>query len=100
MHELLKLTLRQAWRLVVFVVGTTVLIFGLILTVTPGPAFVVIPIGLAILATEFVWARSRPNCRASSSALYHSCDMRVAGKESEAGGGKAWRVGARGRSGL
>lgn len=25
--------------------------------VTPGPAFVVIPVGLAILAVEFVWAR-------------------------------------------
>jgi len=24
----------------------------------PGPAFIVIPIGLGILATEFVWARS------------------------------------------
>ncbi len=57
MKGLLKLTLRQARRLVVFVVGSTVLLFGLVLTVTPGPAFVVIPIGLAILATEFVWAR-------------------------------------------
>jgi hypothetical protein len=25
--------------------------------VLPGPAFIVIPIGLAILATEFVWAK-------------------------------------------
>ena len=25
--------------------------------VTPGPAIVVIPVGLAILATEFAWAR-------------------------------------------
>ncbi len=25
--------------------------------VTPGPALVVIPVGLAILAVEFVWAR-------------------------------------------
>jgi len=57
MNGFLELTLRQAWRLVVFVVGTTVLAFGLVLTVTPGPAFVVIPIGLAILATEFMWAR-------------------------------------------
>jgi hypothetical protein len=35
----------------------TVLLFGIALIVLPGPAFVVIPIGLAILATEFAWAR-------------------------------------------
>jgi len=42
---------------VVGVVGSTVLLVGLALTVLPGPAFLVIPLGLAILATEFVWAR-------------------------------------------
>ena len=50
-------TLKQARRLVVIVVGFTILLIGLALTVLPGPAIVVIPIGLAILATEFVWAR-------------------------------------------
>jgi uncharacterized protein (TIGR02611 family) len=50
-------TLRQARRVIVIVVGFTVLLIGLALLVLPGPAFVVIPIGLAILATEFVWAR-------------------------------------------
>ena len=44
-------------RLVVFVVGGTVLLFGLILFFLPGPSILVIPAGLAILATEFVWAR-------------------------------------------
>lgn len=33
------------------------LVLGLALLVLPGPAFLVIPAGLAILATEFVWAR-------------------------------------------
>ncbi|MEK6950016.1 MAG: PGPGW domain-containing protein [Nanoarchaeota archaeon] len=47
---------RHARRLVVFVIGSTVLLFGIILIFTPGPAIIVIPIGLAILATEFVWA--------------------------------------------
>jgi tellurite resistance protein TerC len=47
----------QARRVVVFVVGFTVLMIGVAMIVLPGPAFVVIPIGLAILATEFVWAR-------------------------------------------
>jgi tellurite resistance protein TerC len=49
--------LRYAWRVVIFIVGTTVLLLGIALIVLPGPAFVVIPVGLAILATEFAWAR-------------------------------------------
>jgi uncharacterized protein (TIGR02611 family) len=49
--------IRYARRVVVVVVGMTVLLFGIALIVLPGPAFVVIPIGLAILATEFAWAR-------------------------------------------
>ena len=44
-------------RIVVGVVGGTLLIFGLLLVITPGPAFVVVPVALAILATEFVWAK-------------------------------------------
>ena len=49
--------LRFAKRIVVAVVGGTVTLIGIALIVLPGPAFVVIPIGLSILATEFVWAR-------------------------------------------
>ncbi len=41
----------------ILIVGMTVLLIGIALIVLPGPAFVVIPIGLAILATEFAWAR-------------------------------------------
>ena len=48
---------RIARRVVVFVVGSTVLLIGLVLLVTPGPAFLVIPAGLGILAIEFAWAR-------------------------------------------
>jgi tellurite resistance protein TerC len=49
--------LRLAKRIVVAVVGGTVTLIGLALIFLPGPAFVIIPIGLSILATEFVWAR-------------------------------------------
>ncbi|MGP0566056.1 MULTISPECIES: TerC/Alx family metal homeostasis membrane protein [unclassified Nitrospina] len=52
-----RLTERGGRRLVVFVVGMTVLFVGVILIFTPGPALVVIPAGLAILAMEFAWAR-------------------------------------------
>jgi uncharacterized protein (TIGR02611 family) len=38
------------------VVGLTILLGGLIMLVTPGPAFVLIPIGLAVLSLEFTWA--------------------------------------------
>jgi tellurite resistance protein TerC len=48
---------RGAWRLIVLVVGGTLLVIGVAMIVLPGPAFVVIPAGLAVLATEFVWAR-------------------------------------------
>jgi len=44
-------------RVIVSVVGVTVLLIGIALLVLPGPAFVVIPMGLAILATEYAWAR-------------------------------------------
>jgi uncharacterized protein (TIGR02611 family) len=50
-------TLRQIKRVIVGIVGTTVLLIGVALLVLPGPAFIVIPLGLGILATEFVWAR-------------------------------------------
>jgi uncharacterized protein (TIGR02611 family) len=49
--------LRHARRLVVLVIGVTVVAIGTAMIVLPGPAVVVIPLGLAILATEFVWAR-------------------------------------------
>lgn len=44
-------------RLFVIIFGFTVLFIGIALLVLPGPAFVVIPIGLFILAGQFVWAR-------------------------------------------
>jgi tellurite resistance protein TerC len=44
-------------HVIVSVVGATVLLIGIALLVLPGPAFIVIPVGLAILATEYAWAR-------------------------------------------
>lgn len=48
---------RHVRRLIIGVVGFTVLAIGIAMLILPGPAIVVIPIGLGILATEFVWAR-------------------------------------------
>ena len=52
-HPVLGLTT----KVVVGIVGTLVVVAGVIMMVTPGPAFVMIPLGLAILATEFDFAR-------------------------------------------
>lgn len=49
--------LRLAKRIVVAIIGGTVTLIGIALIVLPGPAFIVIPVGLSILATEFLWAR-------------------------------------------
>jgi uncharacterized protein (TIGR02611 family) len=48
---------KYARRIVILIVGMTVLLVGVALLFLPGPAIVVIPVGLAILATEFAWAR-------------------------------------------
>ncbi len=46
----------KAVRALYVVGGFTLLLAGAIMLITPGPAFVVIPIGLAILSLEFMWA--------------------------------------------
>lgn len=51
------MTYKVARRIVVGVVGATILLTGLVMLVTPGPAIVVIPVGLTILSIEFAWAR-------------------------------------------
>ncbi len=49
--------MKKVKRVIVALVGGTVLAVGLSLMVLPGPAFIVIPAGLAILGVEFAWAR-------------------------------------------
>ncbi|MBK8479727.1 MAG: TerC/Alx family metal homeostasis membrane protein [Proteobacteria bacterium] len=49
--------LRQLRRVVVAVMGGTVILTGVAMLVLPGPGMVVILVGLSLLATEFVWAR-------------------------------------------
>lgn len=50
-------SLKQIKRVFVGIIGTTILIIGVAMIVLPGPAFIVIPLGLSILATEFLWAK-------------------------------------------
>jgi uncharacterized protein (TIGR02611 family) len=44
-------------KVVVAILGLSVILIGGLMLVLPGPAIIVIPAGLAILATEFGWAR-------------------------------------------
>jgi uncharacterized protein (TIGR02611 family) len=57
MDRVLARGIRAARRFVIAVVGITIVLVGVVLLVLPGPAFIVIPIGLAVLAIEFEWAR-------------------------------------------
>ncbi|MCJ7554303.1 MAG: PGPGW domain-containing protein [Ignavibacteriaceae bacterium] len=51
------MNLKKLRQIIIAVIGFTVLTIGIIMIVFPGPAFIIIPIGLSILATEFVWAK-------------------------------------------
>ena len=50
-------TIRQARRLIILVVGLTLLLCGGIMLITLGPGVLLILAGLSVLAVEFVWAR-------------------------------------------
>lgn len=45
------------FRVLWIVAGITIVAAGLAMTVLPGPALLVLPAGLAMLAAEFAWAR-------------------------------------------
>lgn len=50
-------TVQQAGRFFKILIGFTLLLAGVVMLVTPGPGWVTIALGLAVLAAEFVWAR-------------------------------------------
>lgn len=52
-----SILLRHLKKTLVLLFGGTVLLIGIVLIFLPGPSFIVIPVGLAILAIEFSWAR-------------------------------------------
>ena len=47
----------QLRKMVVGVLGVSLLVIGAFMLLLPGPAIIVLPLGLAVLATEFAWAR-------------------------------------------
>lgn len=56
-EEAAVLTLTQARRLIITVVGLSVLVIGILMIFLPGPAIVFVPLGLIILSAEWAWAR-------------------------------------------
>ncbi|HLK85280.1 MAG TPA: PGPGW domain-containing protein [Candidatus Binataceae bacterium] len=50
-------TVRQARRFVFLLIGSTLIAFGIVMLVTPGPGWLLIFAGLSVLAVEFAWAR-------------------------------------------
>ena len=56
-ETLSRVTIGAAHNIIALAIGSTLLILGVAMIVLPGPGLIVIPVGLAILAAEFVWAR-------------------------------------------
>ena len=52
-----RITYKAARRIVIAIVGGTMVLLGIVMIVTPGPGLLGIAIGLAILGAEFTWAR-------------------------------------------
>ena len=76
-------------RVVVLIVGGTVLLTGLVMLVTPGPGLVVILVGLATLASEFPWARklltrSQTGAKAAPGRRSRLCGVHACGNRGSA----------------
>ncbi|WP_431041274.1 TIGR02611 family protein [Streptomyces sp. P1-3] len=71
--------LHLSWQVGVFVVGLAVVVVGIIMLPLPGPGWVVIFGGMAIWATEFVWAQLalRWTKRKVTEAAQRALDPRV-----------------------
>ena len=54
--DLFRFIWRSTRRAAVFVVGVALVVVGLAMLVLPGPGILVLFLGFAVLATEFVWA--------------------------------------------
>lgn len=57
MEHLAVVSYKQAKRLVVLMVGSTLLLVGIILLFLPGPGTLVVLVGLTVMSAEFAWAR-------------------------------------------
>jgi uncharacterized protein (TIGR02611 family) len=58
---ILRFIARNGKRIAVSVAGLVLLLLGVVMMVLPGPGIVFILLGLAVLATEYVWAQRALN---------------------------------------
>jgi uncharacterized protein (TIGR02611 family) len=56
--QVLRIVVRTARRLGVFLAGTGIIVLGIVLIPLPGPGWAIVIAGLAVLATEFTWAEA------------------------------------------
>jgi hypothetical protein len=56
--EMFLKSIKSVKRLIIVTIGFTLLLIGLAMVILPGPAFIVIPVSLGILGTEFIWAKN------------------------------------------
>jgi uncharacterized protein (TIGR02611 family) len=47
----------RIYRIIIGILGGAIVVGGLVLVPLPGPGWVIVFVGLAVLATEFVWAQ-------------------------------------------
>ena len=89
---LTRLAARAPWRrlphplrwLTVAIIGGTFVLVGIALLVLPGPGIAFIIVGLAILATEFVWAEALLHrVKNGSQKAWNGAKSRIARKPSD-----------------
>lgn len=57
MHPAIHVTYRTARRIVIAIIGSTVVLLGIAMLVLPGPGLLTIVLGLMLLGVEFAFAR-------------------------------------------
>jgi len=50
--------LHLGYRVLIAIIGTAIIVGGLILVPLPGPGWLIVFVGIAVLGTEFRWARA------------------------------------------
>ncbi len=58
MIDFMSKALKQAKPMMVGIIGMGIVLMGIVMIALPGPGLLIILAGLAILATEFIWART------------------------------------------
>ena len=85
----LRFIVQSGKRIAVTIIGFVLLLAGIVMIVTPGPGILLIIAGLAVLATEYVWAERLLNLAKQKAAQAKDTITRKKSRpnENEAGSG-------------